>query len=269
MMVDSTLDPAYAQRHSEMVKTRERVRTSYASLSPEIKKQLEANHCGKVIDLCFRDGVSRTDRKKSLPEIFDLLISIPADFGANEMGRREKPMALLDHIAMKKVGGQSISWEPGALFSWIDPETDLRNRLIDKMENKLYQSAHPIELIVYLERQADPTPHTGWLERLADAASDRLADSPFRAVWLLNMWLESVCLLAGPEFGRMRCQVAEQPGLLAPQDQEIVDELLRRGSKRDNARRPGLTNGPRAISGKACSRVSATARSEVLLTRSV
>lgn len=230
------IDPAFASKFSEMLKTQELLRKSFASLSHEKRKQLEAKHDGKIIDLCFRDGVSLRDRNKSLPEIFDYLISIPAEFGMIQLERIEEPIALLDHIAMNQVGYQGICWEPGAPHFWIDSQTDVRKRVIDKMENKQYQTAHPIELIVYFERQPDPPPDTGWDAMLSNVASDRLADSPFRAVWLLNMWDETVCLLAGPECNVMRCRVAQQPCPLSPEDQEIVDELLRRASKRDNER---------------------------------
>ena len=228
------IDPAFASKFSEMIKTQELLSKSYASLSHEKRKQLEAKHHGKIIDLCFRDGVSLRDRNKSLPEIFDYLISIPAEFGMIQLERIEEPIALLDHIAMNQVGYQGIRWEPGAPHFWIDSQTDVRKRVIDKMENKQYQTAHPIELIVYFERQPDPPPDTGWDEMLSYIASDLLADSPFRAVWLLNMWDETVCLLAGPECNVMRCRVAQQPCPLSPEDQEIVDELLHRASKRDN-----------------------------------
>ena len=192
------LDQAFASKCSKMIETRELVRKSYASLSHEKKKQLEANHHGKMIDLHFREEVKPGDRKKSLPKIFDHLISMPADFGASQLGRVEKPIDVLDHIAMKQIRHPSILWEAGSQYFWFDPETDIRKRLFDKMKNKRYQSAYPIELIVYIENQPDPPPLTGWEEMLSNVASDRLADSPFRAVWLLNMWDETVCLLAGP-----------------------------------------------------------------------
>ena len=230
------IDPAFASKFSEMIKTQELLRKSYASLSHEKRNQLEANHYGKMIDLCFRDEVSLRVRKKSLPEIFDYLISIPADSGMNQSGRIEKPIPLLDYIVMKQVGYDGIRWEADAPYFRIDSETDARQRVIDKMENKQYQTAHPIELIVYFERQPDPPPDTGWDEMLTNVASDRLADSPFRAVWLLNMWDETVCLLAGPECDVMRYRVAKQPCPLSSEDQEIVDELLRLASKRDNER---------------------------------
>ena len=192
------IEPDYARKITELSRTPELIRRSYATLSSEKKKLLEANHCGKVIDLCFLDEVPRRDREKSLPNIFDFLISIPADFGSNELERIEKPKVdLLNYISMQQINWEGICWEAGTSYIRVDPEDALVNRLIDKMENKQYESAWPMELIVYLDKEADPPPGSGWVERLTDVASGRITESPFRAVWLLNMWSFSVCLLAG------------------------------------------------------------------------
>lgn len=193
------VDPVHMRKLCDALKTPELVRKSVASLPSGKKRQLESNHYGKMITVCFHDGVTLRDREKSLPEVFDLLISIPADFGLNHLATKRNPMAVLEYIEMQQVDWRGIWWESGAVYNWIDPENDLFNRLIDKMENKRYRSAHPIELIVYLERQVDPVPGSRWLERLANVASERISFSPFRAVWLLNMWTISVCLLAGPK----------------------------------------------------------------------
>lgn len=193
------VDPVHMRRLCDARKTPELVRKSFASLPSGKKKQLESNHHGKMITVCFHDGVTLRDRAKSLPEVFDLLISIPADFGLNHLATKQHPMAVLEYIEMEQVHWGGICWESGAVSSWIDPKNDLDNRLIDKMENKQYRSAHPIELIVYLEKGVDLVPNSGWLESLANVASDRISFSPFRAVWLLNMWNKSVCLLAGPK----------------------------------------------------------------------
>ena len=114
------------------------------------------------------------------------------------MERIEKPKVdLLNYISMQQINWEGICWEAGTSYIRVDPEDALVNRLIDKMENKQYESAWPMELIVYLDKEVDPPPGSGWVERLTDVASGRITESPFRAVWLLNMWSFSVCLLAG------------------------------------------------------------------------
>ncbi len=191
------IDPASARKHSDTDKTTKEVTRSFESLPPTKKRLLEANHNGKMINLCFRDGVSLRGRKQLLAEIFDYVISIPPDFGSRELEGKRQPFNMLDSIMMKQIGYMGIRWECSGTISWIDPEEDLRKRIVDKMEHKHYQTRHPIELIVYLDRQADPPPNTGWQDRLSEVASKRLADSPFRAVWLLNSRSNSVCILAG------------------------------------------------------------------------
>lgn len=192
------VEPDFARQVSDPSRMPNMVRNSYAALSPEKKNILENKHYGKVIDLCFLEGVSQRNRENSLPEIFDFLISIPAAFGSTGLERLDKPNGdMLAYISMGQIGWEGIHWESSPPFMWIDSETALVNRLIDKMENKQYRSEAPIDLIVYLEREPDPSPGTEWVGRLRNVASSMLSESPFRAVWLLNMWTDSVYLLAG------------------------------------------------------------------------
>ena len=192
------IEPGYARKLAELSKTPELIRRSYSALSSAKKKLLEANHYGKVIDVCFFDEIPSREREVSLPIIFDFLISIPADFGSYELERIEKPKVdLLNYISLQQINWEGIHWEAGTSYVRVDPEAALVDRLIDKMENKQYESAWPMELIVYLDKEADPPPGSGWVERLADVASSRITESPFRAVWLLNMLSFSVCILAG------------------------------------------------------------------------
>lgn len=84
------VEPSYARKLSDMLKTHPLVRQAYAPLPSNVRRDLEAKHNGKMIDPCFRDGVSLRDREASLPAIFDLLLTISAFFGSEQLERIEK-----------------------------------------------------------------------------------------------------------------------------------------------------------------------------------
>ena len=194
------IEPDFARQFSDLNRMPDMIRNSYSALSPAKKELLENKHYGKVIDLCFLEGVSQRNRENSLPEIFDFLISIPADFGSTHLDRMDKPNGnMLAYISMAQIGWEGIHWESSPPYIRIDSKIALVNRLIDKMENKRYRSESPIDLIVYLEREPDPSPGTDWVERLSNVATSMLSASPFRSVWLLNLWTNSVYLLASCE----------------------------------------------------------------------
>ena len=143
------IEQRHARSLTEVKSIREEIREYYESLAPEKKKQLDDLHHGKVIGVCFSDGVSQNTRKKSLPDIIDFLLSIPATFGSDQLERKEEPMGqLLDYISMKQIKWDGINWQPDLPYRRIEPEEQLRQRIIDNMENKKYESDYPIELIV-------------------------------------------------------------------------------------------------------------------------
>jgi len=190
------VEPAYARKLSDMHKTPKLVRDGYDALSDEKRHQIETAHSGKMIDPCFHTAVSLRDRAKALNEIFEYIADIPAEFGSHGLERVENPLEPIDHIALSQVGWDGVSWQPGAPAGWIDPEAALKDRLVDKMTNKVYETEHPIELIVYLDRQIPPPDNTGWEEWLAEIAAQKIAESPFRVAWLMNTWSKSVAKLA-------------------------------------------------------------------------
>lgn len=186
------VEPEYARKLSDMLKTPPLVREQYDAIPQELRNQIKAMHRGKVIDICFHSNVSLRERRKSLIDIFGYIAEVPKSFGNDGLERIERPLEPLDHIAMSNVGWDGIHWEAGAPGSWIDPESALTERLLDKMKNKKYESTDPIELIVYLDRQVSPPENTGWEDRLATLASEQLGSSSFRVVWLMNCWSKSV-----------------------------------------------------------------------------
>jgi len=186
----------YARKLSDMLKTPPMVRKQYKSIPRELRDQIEASHAGKVIDICFRSDVSLRERAKVLIDVFDYIAELPAGCGKDGLVWEKAPLKQLDHISVKQIRWDGIHWEAGSPASWIDPESALQERLVDKMCNKTYESDDPIELIVYLDRQISPPENTDWENRLTTVAGEHLASSPFRAAWLMNGWSDSVHQLA-------------------------------------------------------------------------
>lgn len=190
------VEPEYARKLSDMSKTAPLIRAKYGELPKERRDRIEAPHGGKVIDICFHTDVTLRDRERLLTDVFSFIADVPAARGSDELEWIETPFEQLDHIGMKQIRWDGIHWEPGAPAGWIDPQSALQARLNDKMGNKQYETEHPIELIVYLDREVSPPENTGWEDDLASLAEGQLKASPFRAAWLMNCWTKSVRQLA-------------------------------------------------------------------------
>jgi len=195
------LEPDFAQKLSLFYKSTPLIRSAYNEVPAELRDEIERRHRGKMIDVCFREDVlSLNQRRAALPGIFEFLARLDADVGVDAPGRLEYPNDLpaleLDRLLLQAVGRDDIHWEAGAHAGWIDPEGAARERLIDKMTKKIYQSAAPVELVVYYDQEVTPPTNTGWEDALGEVATAHLENSPFRRVWLNDTWTNNVVLLA-------------------------------------------------------------------------
>jgi hypothetical protein len=194
--VTEAVEPEFAKKLSAIVRTPRLIREVYATLGQERRQAMEESHRGKVIGICFRDDVSLNRREQLLPGVFDFVQRVDALVGARNVDRIEDPLPEVHHISMSRFRANGIHWEADATAGWIDPEAALRERLIVKMTNKSYKSEHPMELIVYFWREVTPPLETGWIEAMQEVARARLANSPFRRVWLYDDWTKRASQLA-------------------------------------------------------------------------
>ena len=144
----------------------------------------------------MRGNFGLSKRERMLPTVFEFVRGIESSLGDKDVERIHNPIPDLHHIAMCQVQWDGIHWEGDPTPGWIDPEAALRERLIDKMTNKSYETEHPIELVVYFWREVTPPPETGWIEAMQQVVTELLTASPFRRVWLYDGWTKSANLLA-------------------------------------------------------------------------
>lgn len=194
--VTEAVEQDYAKKFRLIVDSPKRMREVYESLPDATRQEMEARHGGKLIGFCFQDDLSLKKREALLPSVFDFVLSVESNVGRNELERIVDPIPGLRHVSINDVGWDGIHWEVDPSASWIDPETALRNCLIEKMTNKSYETEHPIELVVYFWREVAPPPNTGWIHAMTQVAEQLLMNSPFRRVWLYDGWAETVETLA-------------------------------------------------------------------------
>ena len=190
------VEPEYAKKLSLLLKTPKSVRDFYARLPAKMRREVDARHHGKAISFCFRDDVSLRKRETVLSGAFQFLLALPPECGNEKHEWIDTPFTELIHISIKQIRWDGIYLDADAPAGWIGPEEALRERLTDKMTKKSYKTEHPIELLVYFEREVTPPPNTGWEDAMKQVAQQFLSDSPFRRVWLFDGWSGGVHVLA-------------------------------------------------------------------------
>lgn len=190
------VEPEYAEKLSAIIRTPALIRQMYAVAPAQLREAIEQRHHGKLIGVCFRDEVTLKRRKALMGNVFDVVLQIDASLGTKATERVKDPLPDLHHVSMRQVGWNGIHWEADPTAGWVDPESALRLRLVDKMTNKSYQTDYPIELVVYFWREVTPPPNTGWIEAMKEVASELVNESPFRRVWLYDDWVKAAEVLA-------------------------------------------------------------------------
>jgi hypothetical protein len=148
----------------------------------------------------FRDGliyvrwqgnVGAGQRERSIPELFEFLLSLADGF----QGNVEPPAGSLLSGIVRSVRVSRGDYGPGPHFQ-VEAGGMIANPILECLRSKLrkgYRTEHHIELLAYYELHPVGPPAM-WLEKVQSFLGENLAESPFCRVWVFDVAKRNILL---------------------------------------------------------------------------
>jgi hypothetical protein len=175
------IEEEFAARTFSAIELQELLYQDYEALPSPKKERINQVLGDAAIFIDFNTDVSINQRKRCLPVILEFLQSL----NKKSFGDMTLPPPLSEEV--KKIhihrGGYSKPYLSINSAGFLDDPTT--KSVADKF-GKTYEKKHPVELLLYFYHQPDTNPQR-WLPQIDAYVKSKIATSPFRRVWVVDI----------------------------------------------------------------------------------